>query len=73
MSSGSDSWLSIILILVFMGLLLGGARGCDAWRCNQTQDMTGKRTQWRFVSGCYIEVDGRWIPKDSWRGEQEKQ
>jgi hypothetical protein len=41
-------------------------------KCNQTADVTGKPTQWRLLSGCYVKVDGRWIPVGSWRGEQER-
>lgn len=67
----SDGWWGLVISLGALVVMLLGLRGCDAWQCSEVEATTGRSTQWRLISGCYVEVDGRWIPRDSWRGEQE--
>lgn len=40
--------------------------------CSELGEMTQRRTEYRILSGCYIEVDGRFIHRDSWRGEYDQ-
>lgn len=39
-------------------------------QCSEVGDVTGRRTDYRVLSGCYVEVNGRMVPLDSWRGEE---
>jgi hypothetical protein len=69
--SNDGSLFTLIFTIVFVAILMLGWRGCEAIQCDEVGDATGKPTQFRFISGCYVKVDGRWVPRDSWRGEQE--
>lgn len=35
--------------------------------CSSYQQMTLKKTQYDYMSGCYIEIDGSLIPIDTWK------
>ena len=63
------SWLIPTVPVI---LLLLGARGCEAISCADVSEVTGRRTNFRLISGCYIEVNGKMIPRDSWRGEESR-
>lgn len=65
----------VILLAVTVGLiviLFGGAMACSELTCEDLGDNSDVKTKYSWVSGCYVRVDGRWIPRDSWRGEYEQ-
>lgn len=67
---GFFQFFAAILIggaLIFLGPLIMGTIKCD-----EVSRVTGRKTEYHYFSGCYIEVNGRMIPSDSWRGEQDK-
>lgn len=70
-----SSWLGLLvqlaIYLVALGAIMLGFRGCGALQCDEVEQTTGRKTQFRLISGCYVQVEGRWIPQDSWRGEQD--
>jgi len=71
MSNSSDGAISLVVTLAFLGLVLCGSACWSYTSCDQKGEVTGRETEWRLISGCYIKVEGRWIPEDSWRGEQD--
>ncbi len=40
------------------------------FQCLDIEANTGHDTKMSAAVQCYVHVDGRWIPKDAWRGEQ---
>lgn len=72
MSDSGWVWLFVAGMVLLVAVLIGGKYWLDSCSCDQLGEMTGKETKWRVLSGCYVKVDGRWIPRDSWRGEQER-
>jgi hypothetical protein len=40
-------------------------------KCDQVEEVTGRNTEWRALSGCYVEVNNRMVPLGSWRGESQ--
>lgn len=34
--------------------------------CNNIASTTGRETRYELTGGCYIEVDGEWVPKKNW-------
>lgn len=66
---------TLVLIGVVLAFFLGlygliyyvDNRQCNAIRIN------GIESRYQgVIEGCYVKVDGRFIPKDNWRGEYEK-
>ncbi len=66
-----DSYFYTVCLLVAAAFFCAAVWWLPAARCNEVHELTGKQTEWRLISGCYVKVDGRWIPMDAWRGEQE--
>ena len=65
-------WLHAILAaLAIAAVLFVTAYAIPSCRCSDVADATGRDTQYRIISGCYVLVNDRWVPSDSWRGEQE--
>jgi len=58
------------IVLVF-AIALGFGRGVGAIACVDIESQTKYETKFSIFSGCYVHVDGRWVPRESWRGEQE--
>lgn len=40
--------------------------------CDDIGDATGRHVEYRILSGCYVQVNGRMVPAGSWRGEQDR-
>lgn len=36
-------------------------------RCADVQEETGVSTKWSILSGCYVQLDGKWVPEERWR------
>lgn len=68
----TQSVASVVISVVIVALLLVGSCAVSDWQCGQIGEVSGKRTEYYVGSGCYIEVNGRLIPKESWRGEEER-
>ena len=75
MSYGHPWYDSTWAYIVGMALCLVAIGSCSAGfasvRCTEVGEVTQRNTEWRLMSGCYVEVEGRMIPRESWRGEQE--
>jgi len=61
-----------IITITFLIALFGGAYLLGRAECNRINSDSGIRTSYRLPGGCYVEVNGRMIPKENWRGEYEQ-
>ena len=61
--------ISLLILLIFFII---GLPWLNYTRCQQTGEVAGRRTEWHLLTGCYIEVRGRMVPLDSWRGEYDE-
>lgn len=68
---GVEFLFGLAMVLV-VGAIFGGAFACESARCSTVGEMSGRRTEWRLIGGCFVEVKGRMIPQDSWRGEEDR-
>ena len=60
-------------VLIVIGLVIGiPAYLVDKAQCNRIASDSNINTEYRLIGGCYVEVNGRMIPKDNWRGESEQ-
>lgn len=69
------SWVVAItiflgVVLVFVGVL-GAMVALATHSCHQVGDQMELSTEYRFPSGCYVEIDGEWIPGGSYRATDE--
>ncbi len=70
-SSGSNIPIAVsVIALIMLVFVLPSIFG--QLQCNEVGDVTGRNTTYKLMSGCYIEVNGKMVPSDSWRGEQDK-
>lgn len=68
---GVEFVAGLVMVLI-LGALTGGALAVHAAECSTIGEMSGRRTEWKVIGGCFVEVNGRLIPKDSWRGEEDR-
>ncbi len=66
-----DLLIAIAWPALLLALAMGGAATCSCAKCDELTDVSNRPTKWKLISGCYVKVEGRWIPRDSWRGEQD--
>lgn len=72
MSNHDHSGFGIITTIILIGFILIGAKACSEFKCEDIESNSGIKTKFSWWTGCYVKVQGRWIPKDSWRGEYEQ-
>lgn len=60
-------FLALLFIIVGTPVVL-----IDKAGCNRIASDSNINTEYRLIGGCYVEVNGRMIPKDNWRGEYEQ-
>ncbi len=67
-----ESWFVWFLSCgLLFGILVFGTTAINAASCKEVGQMTGRETTYKFLSGCYVKVNNRMIPADTWRGEQD--
>lgn len=64
-------WFALITIGI-ISLIVAGAYFVARAECNRVASDSNIKTSYRFIGGCYVEVNGRMIPKENWRGEYEQ-
>ncbi len=70
-SRGFEFMAGLVFVLIF-GAILSAGFAVAAAECSTIGEMSGRRTEWKVLGGCFVEVKGRLIPKDSWRGEEDR-
>lgn len=59
----------LVIALVIWGMLLATNESMSH-ECRKLAEISGHRTKYYGMgSGCYVDVNGRMIPVDNWRGE----
>lgn len=43
----------------------------DRYLCNRLETNIETETKWDLFNGCFIKVNDRFIPQESWKGEQQ--
>lgn len=65
----------IAVVLVIICAIAVPAFYSDTYECEQITVNTGTETKFaknHILSwDCYVSVDGKWIPADKWRGDEE--
>lgn len=64
--TGKD-WAQIISLVSILAFYLMGFTLWQGWRCSTRWADTGHVAEFSIPAGCRINVDGRWIPEDSYR------
>ena len=55
---------AIVAILTMISLAI--CIPVDIQSCNELRNQTGNETQWRIWNGCYVKVNGQFIPSEQW-------
>jgi len=63
----ADEIVSILMYIGVIVILLIGGYAVGSYKCDYYGKATNRKVQFGFVNGCYVEKDGRWIPKDQIR------
>ena len=63
----NDIRFSAAVLAAFVGgcILLGYL--FTSYQCDNLSLITGKPTKYDFVSGCFVKIDGNWVPEERWR------
>ena len=67
MSTGA--WVVVINVVAVAALFLA-AIGWGVLKCNDIETEAIRPTKYSVVSGCYVQIDGKWIPAERWRGAE---
>lgn len=65
-----DLWMWLVMLVIGSAMLMGTCTYND-YRCEQIHRETGLPTKYRFSTGCYVKVNGRWTPEQNWRTTDE--
>lgn len=68
----SEGWLVLAAVVSAFLVMIVATVGMGKIGCDDLGDNSAVKTKYSWISGCYVHVDGRWIPRDSWRGEYEQ-
>lgn len=63
-----EPWLLVLFGLLVVAALLGCRYGFRYWQCSDVGAESNKPTKYSVISGCYVQVDGKWLPAERWRG-----
>ena len=56
----------VATVVIFVLLLIGGC-GLSAYQCNSVAVKMGLHYSYGPIQGCMLKVDGKWVPKESYR------
>ena len=48
-----------------------GAYSCSRMACHDITEETGTPAKHDWLSGCYVKVNGKWVPEGRWRNVDE--
>ena len=72
-SEDARVWLGVFVSVVAFILVFGSVVGVCVYAasrhsCAETGKTTGYETRYPSIwTGCQVKVDGRWVPRDTWR------
>lgn len=61
--------VGIVLGLAFVVFttVLGTAHALEGYACRTYSEVTGRKTQFRFIAGCFVETDSGWQVWDEYK------
>lgn len=63
----------VLFATMLIVLYFCGAAWIGSTRCNTLEYTSGINTRYTGIfTGCYVKVNGKYIPQDNWRGEYEQ-
>lgn len=63
----SDYFVPVLIFLgIFAGIFFGVGTLRSAVCHNQAEEMQVE-SKWRWVGGCFVEIDGKWVPLKNYR------
>lgn len=60
------AWPMVALVVFIAGTVALGY-GCDNYNCSNLGTISGKETRYDVISGCFVKIDGQWVPVSRWR------
>jgi hypothetical protein len=57
---------SVLIVGGFLAVMMFGTLLFNRAACNNLEAVTGNDTEWRIAGGCFVELDGEFIPYDRW-------
>lgn len=66
-----ESFAVLIAFIVMFFLFAGGAYGCSVMTCDNLGKEANVATKHNVLNGCFVNVDGKWIPEGRWRAVDE--
>ena len=59
--------VAALVFVILIACLFGGAFFSARQECIQIGETLGIRVEWRVFARCFLELDGRMIPYDTWK------
>lgn len=62
-------------IIFTVSLIVGfvfAVRQYERLQCNRLSQTASVATRFDNINGCYVKVNGRFIPRENWRGEYQQ-
>jgi len=68
MSDETKEWVVFVLLFIFISCFgLVGVKTFNKYRCKNTAQIMGFEYRYSNVSGCFVKVNGEFIPADNYR------
>jgi hypothetical protein len=62
------AWVGTLALGAFVALIVWAlVDGLPRYSCATLEWETGTRTRYRLMAGCFVDIDGRWMPQRNWR------
>lgn len=58
-------WIFGMVLLTVV--LIIGSYALAVVKCDQIGEESAVDTKYRFISGCYVKIDEKWVPEERWR------
>lgn len=61
-------WLwAVVISAALVTLVVWGVFALARAQCETISEVSGRKTEFRTIGGCFVEVQGRLVPAKSWR------
>lgn len=68
-------WVVVVAAIFFFVAVMGGTLigvvQLNSYSCHQAGEQMGLEVEYRIPSGCYVFIDGEWIPGSKYRAIDE--
>ena len=56
----------VLIVLIILAAVIIPGLIISNFQCSQFGQQTEMQTTFRVLTGCYVQIDGRWVPQDSY-------